>query len=46
MINVKTPLNIIWVILHEYGHYPDWPRDAEHSVVQREEMAWRLQKLN
>ncbi len=42
MINVKTPLNIIWVILHEYGHYLDWPRNPEHLVVQREEKAWQI----
>jgi hypothetical protein len=45
MIHVKTPLNIIWVMLHEYGHYLDWPRNADHSVVQREETAWLLAEI-
>lgn len=41
MIEVKHPLNIIWNILHEYGHYLDWPVKQEDSRIDREKTAWR-----
>jgi len=42
MIQVKIPLNIVWNILHEFGHYQDYPRAPEHSTIQREITAWEL----
>lgn len=45
MIQVKDPLNIIWNILHEYGHYLDWPRIVDHTVIQREENAWKKAEI-
>lgn len=45
MIQVKDPLNIVWNIMHEYGHYLDWPRIIDHTVIEREENAWKLAEI-
>jgi hypothetical protein len=42
LVGVKNRLDILWGILHEYGHYLDWPRKPEDSVITREETAWRI----
>lgn len=42
MIDVKNRLDILWVMLHEYGHYLDWPRKPEDTIVTREETAWKI----
>lgn len=45
MIQVKDPINIIWNILHEYGHYLDWPVKVKDSRIDREETAWKYAEL-
>jgi len=40
MINVANPLDIIWKLLHEYGHYLSGPKMLKDTLMQREELAW------
>lgn len=35
-----TPLNIIWAILHEYGHLVSGNKKKEDDTIDREELAW------
>ena len=42
MIRVKHTLNIIWALLHEFGHYLDWPRNHKDSKIDRENRAWQI----
>ncbi|TXI95277.1 MAG: hypothetical protein E6Q35_09950 [Chryseobacterium cucumeris] len=38
--NVKDPLEVIWVLLHEYGHFLSHTRQNNDSPIAREELAW------
>jgi hypothetical protein len=39
--NVGEPLNVIWRLLHEYGHYLSGPLKPGDLPLQREELAWK-----
>ena len=39
--NVKDPLDIIWKLLHEYGHFLSGKTKSNTSILEREELAWR-----
>ena len=39
--NVGEPLNVIWRLLHEYGHYLSGPLEPGNLPLQREELAWK-----
>jgi hypothetical protein len=41
LINVGEPLNIIWRLLHEYGHHLSGKRQAEDQDIVREKLAWK-----
>lgn len=38
--SVKEPLEIIWILFHEYGHFLSDRRKKEDSQIAREELAW------
>jgi hypothetical protein len=38
--NVGNPIDIIWKLLHEYGHFLSGNRKVGDSILQREELAW------
>jgi hypothetical protein len=40
LVGVIEPLDIIWEMMHEYGHFLSGERKPEDSDIQREEMAW------
>lgn len=42
--NVKEPLEIIWILFHEYGHFLSDRRKKEDSQIAREEVAWEKAK--
>lgn len=39
---VSKPLDVIWILLHEYGHYLSGPRKTQDTKIYREELAWQL----
>lgn len=41
MVGVKHPLNIIWALLHEFGHYLDGKRLNSDEDIPREQSAWK-----
>ncbi len=41
-VEIKVPVNIIWSLLHEFGHYLDGPRQPEHIQLDREINAWKI----
>ncbi|TMI73287.1 MAG: hypothetical protein E6H09_07760 [Bacteroidetes bacterium] len=40
LLNVVDPLDVIWKIMHEFGHYLSGKREPEDSTMDREEQAW------
>ncbi|WP_276504974.1 hypothetical protein [Terrimonas pollutisoli] len=40
LIAVEDPLDIIWKLLHEYGHFLSGKRKPDDLTIQREELAW------
>ena len=40
--NVKEPLNILWVLFHEFGHFQSPKVKAGDDIVEREELAWQF----
>jgi len=38
--NVTVPLDVIWILLHEFGHFLSEKRQPGDNVISREEMAW------
>lgn len=39
--DVDDPMNIIWRLLHEYGHYKSGERNNSDRTIDREERAWK-----
>ena len=39
--DVEEPLNIIWRLLHEYGHYLSGRAKVGDQKMQREDLAWK-----
>ncbi|ALR29294.1 hypothetical protein ATE47_01540 [Chryseobacterium sp. IHB B 17019] len=39
--NVVEPLEVFWILFHEYGHFQSPKRKAQDNEVLREEMAWQ-----
>ena len=40
--NVENPLDIVWKLLHEYGHFLSGRRKKADSILEREELAWNF----
>lgn len=40
--NVKAPLNIIWQLLHEFGHFLSGKAKPGDTLLFREELAWQF----
>lgn len=40
LANSGEPLDIIWTLLHEYGHYLSGKKQPGDSRLQREQLAW------
>jgi hypothetical protein len=40
LIGVIHPLDIIWELIHEYGHFLSGERKPEDTDLEREEKAW------
>ena len=38
--NVSKPLDIIWKLLHEYGHYLSGVKESKDFTIEREVLAW------
>ena len=41
LVAVQYPLDIIWKLLHEYGHFLSGKRQPTDSTIYREELAWK-----
>lgn len=41
LLVVKEPINVIWRLLHEYGHHLSGPRYPADTKIFREELAWK-----
>jgi hypothetical protein len=41
LLNVEEPLNVIWRLLHEFGHFLSPVAKQEDDKMEREELAWR-----
>jgi hypothetical protein len=40
LTNVVHPLDIVWELMHEYGHYLSGKRKPEDITLEREILAW------
>jgi hypothetical protein len=40
LLNVEIPLDVIWIMLHEYGHYESGAIQPNDTQIYREELAW------
>jgi len=40
--NVKEPLNVFWVLFHEFGHFQSPKVNPGDDVLAREELAWQF----
>ncbi len=38
--NVKIPLDVIWILFHEFGHFQSGDIKSTDTVIGREELAW------
>lgn len=38
--NVTVPLDVVWILFHEYGHFLSPKRKHDDNKVYREELAW------
>lgn len=40
--NVKVPLNVLWILFHEFGHFQSPKIRLGDNKVAREELAWEF----
>lgn len=38
--NVSEPLDVLWILFHEYGHFLSPKRKFDDNKIDREELAW------
>lgn len=39
------PLDLIWDLLHEFGHHQSGPKQDTDDTIEREELAWELAEI-
>jgi len=40
--NVTVPLNVIWILFHEFGHFESPKAKPGDNIIEREELAWNF----